>query len=77
MRWSPVRAMYYRYKSEDNRFSGTDPEELEDALEEQREVFLKHEVEGRCFKELAIAAQDHEMCIRDRFWKVPTAHRKS
>ena len=36
--------MYYRYKSEDNRFSGTDPEELEDALEElpkeQREVFL-------------------------------------
>jgi hypothetical protein len=50
--------MYYRYKSEDNRFSGTDPEELEDALEEQREVFLKHEVEGR--KELAIAAQDHD-----------------
>ena len=55
-----MRAMYYRYKSEDNRFSGTDPEELEDALEEQREVFLKHEVEGRCFKELAIAAQDHD-----------------
>jgi RNA polymerase sigma factor (sigma-70 family) len=33
-------------------------EELEDALEElpkeQREVFLKHEVEGRSFKELAM-----------------------